>query len=112
MLSRETGLRRLSRIRPGAPTPAAGMIPARGLPISLIHEVTAETAEETESVEETSQGKNLADGAPPREVTALAPVSSLRSRIATEAPEDMRVRAVARPRPEALGEMVSMVIRS
>lgn len=86
----------------GLPTPAAGMIPPSGLPVSCTHSAVPLTAAAMLSVSVTSTAKNLARDGPPSCLTSSAPASSLRSRMAMFPPSLLSSTAVARPRPDAL----------
>lgn len=86
----------------GLPTPAAGMIPPSGLPVSCTHSDVPLTAAAMLSVSVTSTAKNLAREGPPSSLTSSAPASSLRSRMAMFPPSLFSSTAVARPRPDAL----------
>jgi len=99
MLSNETGLSFLSRMRPGKPTPAQGMMPPRGCPVSAIQDLTFSTAAVMSLVEVTSTGMKIVRG---RDWAREGPWEEGRSRRATEAPAERRDWIVARPRPEAL----------
>lgn len=86
----------------GLPTPAAGMIPPSGLPVSCTHSAVPLTEAAMLSVSVTSTAKNLARDGPPSSLTSSAPASSLRSRMAMLPPSLFSSTAVARPRPDAL----------
>lgn len=92
-----------SRTSPGNPTPAAGIIPARGAPVSPTQLAVPLTAAAMLSVSVTSTGKKRAREAPPSCCTSSAPASSFRSRMAMLPPCWASSMAVARPRPDALG---------
>lgn len=86
----------------GLPTPAAGMIPPSGFPVSCTHSAVPLTAAAMLSVSVTSTAKNLARDGPPSCLTSSAPASSLRSRMEMFPPSLFSSTAVARPRPDAL----------
>lgn len=86
--------------KPGLPTPAAGMMPPRGFPVSLVHPARPFTATAMLSESDTSHCQNRADA--PSCLTRAPPSSSFMSRMAALPPLLQISRTHALPRPDAL----------